>query len=127
MTIGHDSLRAAVDEALRRVHDPCSIAAGVPIDVVDMGLVKGLTFDDGLLGVTLGVTSISCRMVAQIADAAQAELSAIDGIRRVDISIDTTTTWTEADMAEAARARLTRRRANARLLVRPQQWRDRQV
>ena len=27
-------------DALRRVVDPCSIATGVPVDLLDMGLVK---------------------------------------------------------------------------------------
>jgi hypothetical protein len=35
-------------DALRRVVDPCSIAAGVPVDLLDTGgLVKGLRLDGG--------------------------------------------------------------------------------
>ena len=34
-----------VTEALRRVVDPCSIATGVPINLVDMGIVRGIQID----------------------------------------------------------------------------------
>lgn len=66
------SVTAAVTEAtvmdlLDQVHDPCSVAAGRPMSLVDMGLVEQVRVDeDGKVHIALTLTSPSCMMLGQI-------------------------------------------------------------
>src|SRR5260370_178316 len=55
-------------DALRRIVDPCSIATGVPVDLLDMGLVKDLRLDGGTAHVELIVTSPLCTQIGLIVE-----------------------------------------------------------
>jgi metal-sulfur cluster biosynthetic enzyme len=112
-----------IEDALRQIHDPCSIAARTPVDIMAMGLVRGWFWSNGRLEVKMCVTAISCTMAPHFLKAAESELAKLDGVLEVDVQVDYTITWTEDMMEEAARERLARRRAEAKSLVRPQQWR----
>lgn len=99
-----------VDELLSTVMDSCSVAAGNPISIVDMGLVQDSHLDDdGTLVVVLRGTFPGCTMLPHFAEAAQRELSA--AFDRVEIRLSTDTSWSPGDLAPEARAALERRRA----------------
>lgn len=114
---------AQIEAAFRRVYDPCSVAARTPVDIMAMGLVRDWLWCDGRLEVRMCVTAISCTMAPHFLKAAELELAKLDGVSEVDMHVDYSITWTEDMMEDAARERLARRRAEARSLVRPQQWR----
>ncbi|MEQ5787198.1 DUF59 domain-containing protein [Erythrobacter sp. NFXS35] len=111
--------RQVIDEPIRavlgKIHDPCSIAAGRPVSVLDMGLVRGWTLDGGTLTVTFCVTFAGCTMAPHFAQAAAQELALIEGVARVETVIDTDFVWTP-DMMKAA---------PMMLRGRPQAWRER--
>lgn len=114
---GDPAFDAGVEAALSRVNDPCSIAAGRPTSLVDMGLVRGWRLGaDGTLHVTFGVTFAGCTMAPHFITAAQAELGGLPGVTRVEASVDTAFAWTSDHM-----------RANARpvMVGEPQAWRQR--
>ena len=67
-------------DALRRVVDPCSIATGVPVDLLDMGLVSDLRLDGGTAYVELIVTSPLCTQIGLIIERVQDVLKDVDGV-----------------------------------------------
>jgi metal-sulfur cluster biosynthetic enzyme len=97
-----DLLRAA----LRRVVDPCSIATGVQVDLLDMGLVKDLRFDGGTARVELIVTSPLCTQVGLIIDRVHEVLEGVDGVGSVEVTVDARAEWWPGMMAASARERL---------------------
>lgn len=106
-----DEIRAV----LSRIHDPCSIAAGRPVSVLDMGLVRGWVLDGGVLSVTFCVTFAGCTMAPHFAQAAAEDLARLSGVARVETVIDTDFAWTP-DMMKAA---------PMEMRGRPQAWRER--
>ena len=88
-----DGLDARVRAALSGIHDPCSIAAGRPTSIVDMGLVLGWTFEDGVLTVTFCVTWPGCTMAPHFIEAARDALAKIAGVERVKTQVDAAHVW----------------------------------
>lgn len=92
------TLDAAIAEVLDRINDPCSIAAGRPLSVRAMGLVRGWELHDGTLTVTFAVTFAGCTMAPHFTEAARAALATLPGVGRVETVVDTNYIWTPADM-----------------------------
>lgn len=97
-TTAHPSdqmVRAALDEIL----DPCSVAAGRPLGLVEMGLVQDLRIDqDGTVSILLRMTFPGCMMMPNLAGAAEERTARIPGVSTVEVDIDTAMTWTPAAM-----------------------------
>lgn len=104
-----------IKDVLSGVHDPCSVAAGRPMSLLDMGLVLDWTFESGLLTVRFCVTSASCSMAPHFTEAAKQELLKLDGIAAVNIEIDTQHLWLPEQM----------RRPRVEMKGEPQSWRKR--
>jgi metal-sulfur cluster biosynthetic enzyme len=88
------ALDAQIRDVLSHIHDPCSIAAGRPISLIDMGLVRGWTLERGTLTITFCVTFAGCTMAPHFTEAAARDLAVIEGIGRVCVRIDTDFVWT---------------------------------
>jgi metal-sulfur cluster biosynthetic enzyme len=101
-----DISEAAVREALDRIVDPCSIATGVPISLVDMGLIKEITIDGSNVHVTLRLTSPLCFQSAKIAEAIERNVTSVHGVGSVTCTIDTSMDWMPSMIAPYARHRL---------------------
>ena len=99
-------LRASVDAALRTIVDPCSIATGAPIDLIDMGLLVAVGEQDGTLVVTLRLTSPTCWQVGNIIGELQRKLRSLPEVRHVRCVVDMNAVWTPTMMAPEARRRL---------------------
>ncbi|WP_425826316.1 metal-sulfur cluster assembly factor [Streptomyces fractus] len=115
MTATEADVRAALNEII----DPCSITAGVPAGLVDMGLVRDIRVDDEPSGgtriaVTVGVTEPSCLLIGSFASEAEARLAALPDVRAVEVSLDEGLDWSEERLAPEYRQRLTEHRAGAR-------------
>ena len=91
-------LRSAVEEALNRVYDPCSVAAGHPLGLIDMGLVTNIAIFNGSVSITLRVTFAGCMMMPTLAGAAEDMVAALPGVNHVEIDIDLNMTWKPTDM-----------------------------
>jgi len=77
-------------------------------DIVDLGMAKGATVDgDGVVGVTVALTTAGCPLRAQIQKDVRARVGAAPGVSRVDIH------WTEMDQEERSSA-MAKARWNAR-------------
>jgi metal-sulfur cluster biosynthetic enzyme len=92
--------------ALRAVVDPCSIATGVPIDLLDMGLVKRVEVAAGVATVELRVTSPMCTQIGLIRERIDEVIGGLRGIEQVVIEVDARAEWWPEMMAPDARARL---------------------
>jgi metal-sulfur cluster biosynthetic enzyme len=106
-----------LEPALRRVVDPCSMAAKVPLDIVDMGLVRTAVLTSGRAVIHLIVTSPHCMQIGTIVDAARTALLALPVVDRVEIEVDPLDLWEETRMSPSARQRLAERRARTRQLL----------
>ena len=82
-----------VRAALANVHDPCSIAAGRPISLVDMNLVTEARMEGSTLYVTFCVTFAGCTMAPHFVEAARVELAKIEGVKAVVTRIDPEHVW----------------------------------
>jgi metal-sulfur cluster biosynthetic enzyme len=101
---------AAVVAAVRRVPDPCSIATGVPVDLIDMGLVLEASRTDGLATIRLQLTSPMCIQIGMIEAKIRTEVSALAGVRDVVVEIDHQAEWLPTKMASHVRRALRERR-----------------
>ena len=112
----HDTVRAALD----RVVDPCSLAAGAPTSLPDMGLLDW-SLDGSVVQVTLRLTSPCCVYGPRMLEAVRAELMTVPGVTEVRAAIDYAAVWTPQMMTAAGRRALDARRADSRALgdVRP--------
>jgi metal-sulfur cluster biosynthetic enzyme len=121
------ALDARIRVALCGVNDPCSVASSIPLNVLDMGLVRGWTIDDGHVGVRLILTSVACWHATAIADAIERRLLAIDGVDAVSVELDHETLWQPRLMSGRAREAVERKRSHTLRATgtRPQAWRER--
>jgi metal-sulfur cluster biosynthetic enzyme len=101
---------AAVRDRLRAVIDPCSAAVGTDLDVVEMGMVDGLTIDGGEVSVRLSLTTPGCMMVEFFQREVEAQVGALDGVESVELETDAGFTWTRSMMSDAAREKRAGRR-----------------
>jgi metal-sulfur cluster biosynthetic enzyme len=83
-----------VREALSTVFDPCSVAAGAPLSLIDMGLVHGWSFENGHLQLRLDITSPACAMAGHFIAEAEQHLRVLGGVTSVGISVQPSGTWT---------------------------------
>jgi metal-sulfur cluster biosynthetic enzyme len=102
--------RAAVDEALARVVDPCSIATGVPISLADMGLIREVEIDGDRVAVTLCLTSPVCLQAGMIVEAVECRVAEVAGVATVVCRVDAAVEWLPTMMAPSATAALRRLR-----------------
>lgn len=123
-------LDEAVTACFEGIYDSCSVAAGTPVSLYDMGMVDGWTLSaDGVLTVRLCVTFGACTMVPHFVRAAEETLSRLDGVRKVDVAVDTSILWSVERMSAKGRALLESRpaRFTARDMPRPRQWQEREA
>ncbi len=93
-TAERNRLVAAARTALDAVPDPCSVAAGAPLGLEEMGLVKDLDIDDaGRAEVALRLTSPSCLMHGYFIDEIEGHLLQVEGVNEVAISFDHGEEW----------------------------------
>lgn len=113
-----DPVAALLDRAraaLNDVVDPCSVAAGCPAGLVDMGLVSDVRVtpgDDGWqVSARLRLTEPGCMMGVSFLNAAQDRLRALPDVAAVHVSLDRGTEWTPAAQSEGYRRRLAEHRS----------------
>lgn len=119
------ALEAAVRGCFESIYDPCSVAAGTPVSLYDMGLLKGWELSrEGRLTVQLCVTFGACTMAPHFARAAEESLGQLDGVREVTVEINAGLLWSTEHMTDRGRALLASRplRFTARDAPRPRQW-----
>jgi len=95
-----------VAAALRAVIDPCSAAAGTPMNLVEMGLVQQARIDArGTLHVHLRLTGPSCMMVGFMVEDIQDAVRTLRRVTSVVVATDEGVDWLPSDIAPEAAAR----------------------
>jgi metal-sulfur cluster biosynthetic enzyme len=110
----HGPDESAVRAALELIVDPCSIATGVPISLVGMGLVKEITSADGHVTIVLRLTSPVCWQGANILGGVEKAVGTLPGVRSIRCVLEPAGEWTPDMMSPAARARLRKLRPIAK-------------
>lgn len=93
-----DDDAAPVWDALRTVIDP-----ELGINLVDLGLVYGVTVSDGIAYVTLTVTTPACPIGSYLEDQVRWAVLRLDGVLGVEVEVTLDPPWTPALMTEDAR------------------------
>lgn len=97
---GPDELREPVHRALRRVADP-----EVAMNIVDVGLVYGVSIEGERLHLLLTMTSAACPVADVIVDDCQTELAgALPAGIAVDVELVWEPPWTPDRLSARARA-----------------------
>ena len=84
--------------ALREVEDP-----EMPINLVDLGLVYGITERDGVVDVDLTFTAMGCPASDIILDDVRERLLREPGVDEVRVNVVWDPPWTAARLTEAGR------------------------
>jgi metal-sulfur cluster biosynthetic enzyme len=93
-----------VRAVLESVPDPCSVAAGASVGLLDMGLVRGWEVSsDGEVDIRLDVTSPVCLMAGHFVAEVQARLEEIPGLGRITVRIDPSGCWSPEQMSARGR------------------------
>lgn len=108
----------AIRAELNQILDPCSVVAGAPAGLDEMGLVRGLSVKAVPGGVAIevriGVTEPGCMMGASFAIRARERLEALAGVVAVDVQLDHEADWGPGDISPAYAERLAAVRATKR-------------
>jgi len=107
-TVGEPA-ESIITERLAGVVDPCSTASVLPVNIVDLGLIRDVVLAGGVLSVYLRLTSPSCMMVAYIAREVTEKLGGMDGVTQVCVIPDEGLDWEPSMMDERVAAERSRR------------------
>jgi len=100
----------AVHAALEGVVDPCSVATGVPLSILDMGLLRGVEIRGDQVLVDLRLTSPLCHQAPYFIMEVEQRVGALAGVRSVVCRTDVGVAWEPAMMRQDAVRRLAARR-----------------
>lgn len=92
---------AAVYDALKECYDP-----EVPVNIVDLGLVYGVTIVDDWVGVKMTLTSPGCGLADVIANTVRERIKKIPGVNDGDVRLVWQPVWHPGLMSEEAKQRL---------------------
>lgn len=103
--------RAQIHARLDEVKDPCSVTAGNPMGLAEMGLIKSAEVSDGGdVSLVLRLTSPFCEMIGFLKSQAEEKVGALPGVRSVSVATDSGFDWSPEDMSaeqqQRRRARL---------------------
>ena len=93
--------KEAVYDALKDCYDP-----EIPVDIVSLGLVYGVTIVDDWVGVKMTLTSPGCPASTMISEDVKQRVKKIPGVGDADVRIVWQPEWKPAMMSEEARRKL---------------------
>jgi len=109
----------AIRTELNEIVDPCSVVAGAPAGIEEMGLVRRLSVTNEPGGVAIvvriGVTEPGCMMGGSFAIKARERLEALPGVTSVDVQLDHQADWHPTDLKPSYAKRLAAIRAERRV------------
>jgi metal-sulfur cluster biosynthetic enzyme len=96
-----DTLQNLVWEQLRQCYDP-----EIPLNIVDLGLVYGVTLNGGQANVKMTLTSPGCHLGGQIAGNVQERLLALDAIEEANVELVWDPPWHQSMISPEGRKSL---------------------
>jgi FeS assembly SUF system protein len=96
-------LKDRVVDALRTLYDP-----EIPVNIYDLGLIYGLTIDEGegRVEIQMTLTAPACPVAETFPAVVEEEVFSLAGVHDVKIELVWEPPWTKARMTEAARLQL---------------------
>ena len=92
--------------SLRGIIDTCSAATGVPLSIVDMGMVRHVAIEGDEVRVELRLTTPLCHQVPYFLMEIERLVGALDGVRSVTCDHDLGVEWHPGLVSPAASGRL---------------------
>ena len=101
---------AEVRARLNAIVDPCSLAAGAPAGIDEMGLVRAVnikaTPGGAVIRVRIGLTEPGCMIGASFVARAHECLEPLPGVASVEVTLEHDCDWTPADLDPSYARRL---------------------
>ena len=85
-------------DALRTCDDP-----EIPINIVDLGLIYGVTVNDDNVNVLMTLTARGCPLHSFTSQEVRARLAAIPGIKSANVQVVWDPPWDPSRLSEAAK------------------------
>lgn len=102
----HAQLRELIMAALDEIKDPCSVAAGSPLGLVEMGLIKRLDISrNGDVAISLRLTAPFCHMIAFFQRETTERIGTLPGVTAVSLAMDNGLDWSPDHMSSSGRAK----------------------
>ena len=95
-------LEVQVRERLEEVLDPCSTFTDRPQSIVDLGLVDGVSIEDGTVTVRLLPTNQLCTYVPHMTRDIESRVGVLPDVDTVTVEQVATKIWTQERMTEEA-------------------------
>lgn len=100
------TLLAKILEELDQVHDPCSVGAGSPLGLREMGLIRDIRIGaGGEVEVQLRLTSPFCEMIGFLKRESIDKIARLEGVTSVEVTTDSGLAWTPEAMSDSGRAK----------------------
>jgi metal-sulfur cluster biosynthetic enzyme len=90
-----------IREKLKEVLDP-----ELGVSIVDMGLIYDVALKDGVVTITMTLTTIGCPLFETINKNIEDALLEMDGVEDINIQLTFDPPWDSSKMSESARAQL---------------------
>ena len=97
----NENLKAEIIDALREVYDP-----EIPINVYDLGLIYTIEPNNGQVHIKMSLTSPTCPTADYIQEMITSAISAVQGVKDVEIELTFEPRWTPDRVSEDAREEL---------------------
>lgn len=92
----------AIFARLNTIADPCSVASGHPLGLIDMGLIDSVVVAaDGTATVDMRLTSPCCLMIGFFVTEIRKALTGVEGITQVLVKHDVGERWDDGMIAPA--------------------------
>jgi FeS assembly SUF system protein len=96
------SLKDGVVAALKRVYDP-----EIPINIYDLGLVYGVTVDEGgQVVIRMTLTAPNCPVAGSLPGDVERAVRAVPGVAEVRVELTFDPPWSKDNLSEAAQLAL---------------------
>lgn len=125
MKRGNFPVNDAIRQAISKVYDPCSVNAGFPINVIDMGLILGWAISsNGHVDIRMRLTSPGCTLAPSFMHRIEEAVRTVECVSSVVVSVDGLMLWSESDVDVQSRRNLNeiRMRSLAATGTKPQHW-----
>ena len=93
--------KTAITKALKTILDP-----ELFVSIVDLGLVYGIIFKDGAVKITMTLTTIGCPLFQTIENEVREKVSALPGVKSVDVELTFNPPWDPSRLSKTAKAEL---------------------
>jgi metal-sulfur cluster biosynthetic enzyme len=96
----------AVRTCLSEIIDPCSVGTGLPLNILDMGLLQDIDIQGGHVAVRLRLTTPMCMLFPHFLDEVHNRVGALPDVDSVTCETDAGMDWGPEMMSVVAKRRL---------------------